>query len=232
MAPTNDIHWLMYLVQHIQHFYKPHCNLMFVVCSYKHISLSVQLVIGLVGLYWWWLQSFCPLKCRWFHLGSSGGRRGWVRQGPLSQSARSKWNWQRLSHWKSSKPTANYYTKPILFLHNNICLFVVCFLFLFIIRVVPKEIIFLWSVLTLWCKGRVTEKFAMSREGCAPIRILHYAQESARKMVSLPRVIHWGPLSALFIVCSVSVTGTYTALQLWSLPQVKWAHILSSFFYG
>ncbi|CAI8046676.1 Palmitoyltransferase ZDHHC6 [Geodia barretti] len=40
-------------------------------------------------------------------------------------------------------------------------------------------------------------------------------------MVSLPRVIHWGPLTALFIVISVSITGTYTALQLWSLPQVR-----------
>lgn len=40
-------------------------------------------------------------------------------------------------------------------------------------------------------------------------------------MASLPRVIHWGPLIALFIVVSVTITSTYTALQLWSLPQVK-----------
>ena len=41
------------------------------------------------------------------------------------------------------------------------------------------------------------------------------------RMVSLPRVIHWGPFTALFIVGSVTITGTYTALQLWSLPQVE-----------
>ena len=63
-------------------------------------------------------------------------------------------------------------------------------------------------------KGRLVETLALSREEGASIGP-HYC--SAR----MPRVIHWGPFTALFIVGSVTITGTYTALQLWSLPQVK-----------
>jgi len=34
----------------------------------------------------------------------------------------------------------------------------------------------------------------------------------------MPGVCHWGPLVALTIITVVSLTSTYSALQLWSLP--------------
>ncbi len=38
----------------------------------------------------------------------------------------------------------------------------------------------------------------------------------------MPGVLHWGPLSALTIILVVTITATYSALQLWSLPTVKY----------
>ena len=38
----------------------------------------------------------------------------------------------------------------------------------------------------------------------------------------MPGVLHWGPLTALFIIAVVTVTSTYSALQLWALPTVKY----------
>ena len=38
----------------------------------------------------------------------------------------------------------------------------------------------------------------------------------------MPGVCHWGPLIALGIVITVSITATYSALQLWALPTVRY----------
>ena len=38
---------------------------------------------------------------------------------------------------------------------------------------------------------------------------------------TMPGVCHWGPLTALGIVLTVTVTATYSALQLWALPRVR-----------
>ena len=35
----------------------------------------------------------------------------------------------------------------------------------------------------------------------------------------MPGVLHWGPLVAITIISVVTVTSTYSALQLWSLPR-------------
>ena len=49
----------------------------------------------------------------------------------------------------------------------------------------------------------------------------------------MPGVLHWGPLVAITIISVVTVTSTYSALQLWSLPrsvvmQVLQRHTLRS----
>lgn len=38
----------------------------------------------------------------------------------------------------------------------------------------------------------------------------------------MPGVFHWGPLTALTIISIVTVTATYCALELWSLPTVTY----------
>ena len=57
---------------------------------------------------------------------------------------------------------------------------------------------------------------------CAPCRALAGActNRDPRSVEEswLRRVMHWGPIIAILIVATVTLSSTYTALQMWSLP--------------
>ena len=75
-------------------------------------------------------------------------------------------------------------------------------------------------------KVRLGMARAGAGKGVASCKLLHPQLVSAQlrfqlltsPQLAMPRVFHWGPLTALTIITVVTISSTYSALQLWGLP--------------